>query len=389
MQCGCFKWGNLMKDFGNYDKKCEEVINKVEMIKSSIKSGKPLPTTDLTIQGQILIGNVCYTDLQIISIKGNLDPKKFEINSDGITFKNVLKFNITEPDDRKNKVELLRKYLFEEVKEVEEVEKMGEEGTSDLKYKSGRDYGWLSASQESQNPCDIGYDKTGGCSYGKHQMAVKTGKIDEFIDWVTTNYKEYSKNEFKPFAKSNINEAKDIESRSGCKTCTLGIEFKKLCDDSKFIGLAHMFISEKNYLPTYNKIMKMFGDTKLFKNLSSEDEEALKEMCYSLGVQHGGAFRIFEMALLKDYSTCSESQILDTKNDECSDSDFPKETPTTSQKTNMTLTANSISMQEYIKRVYASRKLYVKNNRNTIADWKSIIKNRYKTEEDSIIQTLY
>ena len=103
----------------------------------------------------------------------------------------------------------------------------------------------------------------------------------------------------------------------------------------------------------------------------------------------GSIDNAFEMALLKDYSTCSESQILDTKNDECSNVDFPKETPTTSQKTNMTLSANSISMQDYIKRVYASRKLYVKNNRNTIADWKSIIKYRYKTEENSIIKTLY
>jgi hypothetical protein len=97
---------------------------------------------------------------------------------------------------------LVERWLFAGAKKVKEEENEGE-GTSNLKYKSGREYGWLSASQESQNPCDIGYDKTGGCSYGKHQMAVKTGKIDEFIDWVTANYKEYSKNEFKPFAKSD------------------------------------------------------------------------------------------------------------------------------------------------------------------------------------------
>jgi GH24 family phage-related lysozyme (muramidase) len=115
-----------MQDLGTSDKNCEEVKNKVEMVKSAIKTGKSLPTADLTIQGQLLIGNVCYTDLQVVSIQGNLDPKKFEINSDGITFKNVLKFNITEPDDRKMRVELLRKYLFEEVKEVEKDTLKGE-----------------------------------------------------------------------------------------------------------------------------------------------------------------------------------------------------------------------------------------------------------------------
>jgi GH24 family phage-related lysozyme (muramidase) len=126
MKCGCFSWRNIINDFGHDDENCEEVINKVEMVKNAIKTGKSLPTTDLTIQGQILIGSVCYTDLQIISIQGSLDPKKFEINSDGITFKNVLKFNISEPDNRKMKVELLRKYLFEEMKEVKEDSVKGE-----------------------------------------------------------------------------------------------------------------------------------------------------------------------------------------------------------------------------------------------------------------------
>ncbi|WP_337045424.1 hypothetical protein [Emticicia sp. 17c] len=42
------------------------------------------------------------------------------------------------------------------------------EETKTLKYESGQEYGWLSASEESKNPCDIGYDESGGCSYGKH-----------------------------------------------------------------------------------------------------------------------------------------------------------------------------------------------------------------------------
>ncbi len=269
------------------------------------------------------------------------------------------------------------------------INKSGE--STPYKYESGREYGWLSASEEAKSPCDIGYDESGGCSYGKHQMAVKTGKLNEFIDWLAKNYSDKSKNEYKGFTEAIINDAKSINSKKGCATCELTIEFQKVCDNMSFIGLAHEFISEKNYKPTYNKIMNMFGELNLFKNLDSKDEEALKEMCYSLGVQHGGAFRIFMMALFKDYTECSEIQILDIKDYDCSPSlsDFPNVNPSETQKTTMKQTANSISMQEYVKRVYAARKLYVKANRNTIKDWENIIRIRYKKEENSIEKTIY
>ncbi|WP_337045423.1 hypothetical protein [Emticicia sp. 17c] len=222
-------------------------------------------------------------------------------------------------------------------------------------------------------------------------MAVKTGKLNEFIDWLIKKYPDKSINEYKGFTETIINDAKKNDSKNGCEKCELTTEFQKVCDDNGFISLAHEFISEKNYKPTYNKIMNMFGESSLFKNLNSKDEEALKEMCYSLGVQHGGAFRIFMMALLKDYTGCSENQILDVDDSDCSPSlsDYPKENPSSTQKVTMNQTANSISMQDYVKRVYAARKLYLKANRNSISNWDIIIKNRYKKEENSINKTIY
>jgi hypothetical protein len=53
----------------------------------------------------------------------------------------------------------------------------------------------------------------------------------------------------------------------------------------------------------------------------------------------------------------------------------------------MLKTANSISMSDYIKRVYAARKIYVKNT--GIKGWQNIVKNRYTTEENQIFSIIY
>jgi hypothetical protein len=64
-----------------------------------------------------------------------------------------------------------------------------EEGAGySYKHKSGREYGWLSAEQESGKDagCALGYDDEGGCSYGKHQLAVRTGTLKDFLDWINS-----------------------------------------------------------------------------------------------------------------------------------------------------------------------------------------------------------
>ena len=201
------------------------------------------------------------------------------------------------------------------------------------------------------------------------------------------NYKNELKNDYQEFTKEVINSAKKMDSKNSCTSCELTKAFNKVCSDTKFIDLAHKFIAEKNYKPVYDKIMKLFGNSQLFKDLTLEDEEALKEMCYSLGVQHGGAFKIFEMSLIKDFTGCSESEILDKKNSECSSNKFPSLKPSNSEKAEILKTANSISMSDYIKRVYAARKIYVKNT--GIKGWQNIVKNRYTTEENQIFSIIY
>jgi hypothetical protein len=407
MECGC-GWRSIkliwqsMGDNGN----CEEIIAVMNKFKEDLQSTgsanvslQYLPFDANKPIGQVSVGDICIDNFSIemqphnasgVNVsstkKDQYEDSAVEISENGITFNDYqtpTDKSLSIKTDNNEQAMLVEKWLFEGAK----VEEPNPKNDSDLKYKSGREYGWLSASEESQNPCDIGYDKAGGCSYGKHQMAVKTGKLNEFISWLSINYKEDLKKDYKEFTETIINAAKDVDSRNGCKECDLTKAFNKVCNDSKFIGLAHKFIAEKNYKPVYDKIMNLFSDTKLFKNLNAEDEEALKEMCYSLGVQHGGAFRIFEMALLKDYTNCSELEILDTENSGCSASKFPQIKPTDSDKTDMTNAANKLKMKDYVKRVYAARKLYIK--KNDIKGWKNIVMNRYKTEKDKIFKQIY
>jgi hypothetical protein len=53
----------------------------------------------------------------------------------------------------------------------------------------------------------------------------------------------------------------------------------------------------------------------------------------------------------------------------------------------MTNAANKLNMKDYVKRVYAARKLYIK--KNDIKGWKNIVMNRYKTEKDKIFKQIY
>ena len=220
-------------------------------------------------------------------------------------------------------------------------------------------------------------------------MAVKTGKINEFINWLVKKYPTEYKTSYSGLTLDKANDAKLLTSKSACQTCELTVEFNKICSDDKFVEFAHVFITESNYKPTYDDLMDMFGETNLFKELQGLSKEAVIEMCYSFGVQHGSPMRIIQMALLKDFSSCTDAQITDDSNSTCSAkmSEFPAQNGgNTSQKVTMTTTANSISMSEFMDRAYTARGIYLKAL--NIDGWKGIVENRYAKERMAIRKTL-
>jgi len=269
----------------------------------------------------------------------------------------------------------------------EEGEEVGDEKKNLEKFfhSSGREYGWLSAEQESNKEgCAVGYDNEGGCSYGKHQIAARK-TLSNFVDWLNA----ITSNQYSFFTEELIDEAKSASSKNQCFSCSFTKKWMEICNDENFIKLQQNYIIETHYKPLYNKVINTFGNTNLFKNMTAADEEALKEMCISLGVQHGKAFSIFQMALLNDYTNCSNQKILDRDNDGCSlkVADFPPmNNQNREQIEQMKQTANTISMSQFIDRVYAARKLYVKAN-NT-PNWENMILKRYENEPEQLKETL-
>lgn len=216
-------------------------------------------------------------------------------------------------------------------------------------------------------------------------MAVRTGTLKDFLDWVNKK----TSNQYSFFTQELINESKASMSKSQCLACDFTKKWMELCNNEEFNNWQRNYILATHYKPLQNKIISNFGNANLFSAMSAEDEEALIEMCISLGVQHGGAYRIFQMALLKDYRGCSDKEILEDTEGECSPEkeDFPPMSNKNKEQIQMmSENADKMTMREFVERVYAARKLYVKAY--NIPEWKNMVKHRYKEEPRILISTL-
>ncbi len=129
----------------------------------------------------------------------------------------------------------------------------------------------------------IGYDSTGGTSYGSYQIASKVGSMENFL-------------------KIAEREAPDIARKlrsagpanTGSRSGGMPDMWRKLAqeDTSRLQALEKQFIKETHYEPAVNKIAANTDiDT---KNMS----KAMQEVIFSTAVQHGptGASRIFTTA---------------------------------------------------------------------------------------------
>lgn len=145
--------------------------------------------------------------------------------------------------------------------------------------------GKLSAQFESgsEGIAAIGYDSTGGTSYGKFQIASKVGSMKSFLAFLDS-------------------EAPDISARlrkagpanTGSRRGGMPEAWKKIAREQpeRFEQLQEGFIHQSHYKPALEAIEQRTGiDT---SSLSS----AMREVIWSTAVQHGpaGAARIFAKA---------------------------------------------------------------------------------------------
>ncbi|MCR5814482.1 MAG: hypothetical protein K6G15_08350 [Desulfovibrio sp.] len=145
--------------------------------------------------------------------------------------------------------------------------------------------GVLSAQFESGSDgiAAIGYDGTGGTSYGKYQIASKVGTMTDFLKFLD-------------------NQAPDLASRlrnsgpanTGSRHGAMPDTWKAIAKEEpeRFEALQEAFATESHYTPALNAIVQKTG--------LEEDtlSPAMREVIWSTAIQHGptGASRIFVRA---------------------------------------------------------------------------------------------
>jgi hypothetical protein len=123
----------------------------------------------------------------------------------------------------------------------------------------------------------VGWDSTGGTSYGKYQIATKTGTMDKFLSFLKTN---------NPEAYERLMTAGPADAGKEGKFAQ---EWKSLAKEGKLGS------SEKDFIKAthYDVGMKGLKNDQLKSMI--EQSKALQEVMWSTSVQHGGggASKIF------------------------------------------------------------------------------------------------
>jgi hypothetical protein len=132
--------------------------------------------------------------------------------------------------------------------------------------------GSLAARYESggRGTSAIGWDSTGGTSYGKYQIATKTGTMDQFMKFLEKD---------NPAAFARLKAAGPADSG---KDGAFAQEWKKLASEGLLGDSEHKFIKATHF----DKGMSGIKNQSL--KAMVEQSKALQEVMWSTSVQHGG-----------------------------------------------------------------------------------------------------
>ena len=150
----------------------------------------------------------------------------------------------------------------------------------------GREIGALSAHFESgeNGPGVVGYDHSGGTSYGTYQISSRAGTMKLFIDYLSEQAPEIAA-KLKAAGPAN----------TGSHTGRMPEVWKNIAeaDPVRFAKLQYDFIEKSHYLPAVKEISDRTGLD------ISKSPRALQEVLWSTAVQHGpkGAVKIFTKAI--------------------------------------------------------------------------------------------
>lgn len=129
----------------------------------------------------------------------------------------------------------------------------------------------------------IGYDRHGGTSYGKFQVASRVGSMDNFLKFLDTSAPDIAK-ELRSAGPAN----------TGSRNGAMPTAWRKIAAEQpdRFEALQEKFIYDSHYKPALEAVAR---NTPLDENKISS---AMQEVLWSTAVQHGpaGAARIFGRA---------------------------------------------------------------------------------------------
>lgn len=126
----------------------------------------------------------------------------------------------------------------------------------------------------------IGWDTTGGTSYGKYQVAAMRGSAKQFVDWMAKNGGDFGKKFAEAMYQANGNARPAFET--GGKTGPTVDVWKKFAQDPNFGRFEHEFIKQNHYQQAYNKLSPEL------RQLVDKDR-GMQEALWSSSIQHGAA----------------------------------------------------------------------------------------------------
>lgn len=132
--------------------------------------------------------------------------------------------------------------------------------------------GSLSAKYESgkAGSSAIGWDSTGGTSFGKYQLASKTGTVDKFLNFVKDKNPEV------------YDRLKNAGPADSGKDGAFAKEWKSLAKEGKLGNLEHDFMEKTNY----STAMKGIKNPEVQKMIN--ENPAMQDVLWSTAIQHGG-----------------------------------------------------------------------------------------------------
>ena len=119
----------------------------------------------------------------------------------------------------------------------------------------------------------VGYDKVGGTSYGKYQIASKVGAMKDFL--------KFAEQSGRGDVAKKLRDAGAETDTGGTSGKSVDV-WKQMAAGGELGDLEHQFIKKKSFDPA----MSGLKDDDLRKKI--EGNKALKEMMWSTSVQHGG-----------------------------------------------------------------------------------------------------